>query len=105
MLGIDLLMIIITKMEPEYALKNQMIGVRIDLENRGNEDKRAEILLYVSEKGHSIASNIFDKRDSINTHTTGTIKANTHVSLYVPLKNGILIDRGILSYIVEIKEL
>jgi hypothetical protein len=98
-------MIIITKMEPEYALKNQMIGVKIDLENRGTEDKRAEILLYVSEKGHSIASNIFDKRDSINTHTTGTIKANTHASLYVALKNGILIDRGVLSYIVEIKEL
>jgi|SRR5215475_4921164 len=98
-------MIIISKMEPEYALKNQMIGVKVDLENRGTEDKKAEILLYVSEKGHSITGNLFDKRDSINTHTTEAIKANSHASLYIPLKNGILIDRGILSYILEIKEL
>jgi hypothetical protein len=92
-------------MEPEYALGNQMIGVKIDLVNRGNEDKRVEILLYVSEKGHSIASNIFDKRDSINTHRSDMITSNNQVSIYIPLKSGILIDRGILSYIIEIKEL
>jgi hypothetical protein len=84
-------MIIITKMEPEYALKNQMIGVKIDLVNRGIDDKRVEILLYVSEKGHSITGNI--------------IKPNTQATIYIPLKSGILIDRGVLSYIIELKEL
>lgn len=98
-------LIIITKMEPEYALGNQMIGVKIDLVNRGNEDKRVEILLYVSEKGHSIASNLFDKRDSINTHKSDIIMPNDQASIYMPLKSGILIDRGVISYIIEIKEL
>ena len=98
-------LIIITKMEPEYALGNQMIGVKIDLVNRGKEDKRVEILLYVSEKGHSIASNIFDKRDSINTYKSDIIMPNDQASIYMPLKSGILIDRGVISYIIEIKEL
>jgi hypothetical protein len=98
-------MIIITKMEPEYAQKNQMIGVKIELVNRGINDKRIEILLYVSEKGHSIAGNIFDKRDSINTYKSEIIKPNAQTSIYIPLKSGILIDRGVLSYIIELKEL
>jgi hypothetical protein len=98
-------MIIITKMEPEYAQKNQMIGVKIELVNRGIDDKRIEILLYVSEKGHSITGNIFDKRDSINACKSEIIKPNDQTSIYIPLKSGILIDRGVLSYIIELKEL
>jgi hypothetical protein len=43
-------MIVMTKMEPEYALKNQMIGIKINLENRGDSDKGAEIIVYVSVK-------------------------------------------------------
>jgi hypothetical protein len=98
-------MIVMTRIEPEYALKNQMIGVKIDLENRGNSDKRAEIILYVSEKSHSITDNIFDKRDSLNTHVTEAIGGNKSASVYIPLKNGILVDRGLISYTIEIKEL
>jgi hypothetical protein len=92
-------------MEPQYALKNQMIGIKIDLENRGNSDKRAEIIVYVSEKSRqSIAANIFDKRDSLNTYTTEVISTNKSVDVYVPLKSGILVDRGLISYTIEIKE-
>ena len=98
-------MIVMTRMEPQYALKNQMIGIKIDLENRGNSDKRAEIIVYVSEKSRqSIAANIFDKRDSLNTYTTEVISTNKSVDVYVPLKSGILIDRGLISYTIEIKE-
>ena len=98
-------MIVMTKMEPEYALKNQMIGIKINLENRGDSDKRAEIIVYVSEKSRqSIAANIFDKRDSLNTYTTKTISINESVDVYIPLKNGILVDRGLISYTIEIKE-
>ena len=43
-------MIVMTMMEPEYAVKNQMIGIKIELQNRGNSDRRAEIIVYVSEK-------------------------------------------------------
>jgi hypothetical protein len=92
-------------MEPQYALKNQMIGIKIDLENRGNSDKRAEIIVYVSEKSRqNIAANIFDKRDSLNTYTTEVISTNKSVDVYVPLKSGILVDRGLISYTIEIKE-
>jgi hypothetical protein len=98
-------MIVMTRMEPQYALKNQMIGIKIDLENRGNTDKRAEIIVYVSEKSRqSIAANIFDKRDSLNTYTTEVISTNKSVDVYVPLKSGILVDRGLISYTIEIKE-
>ena len=55
-------MIVMTMMEPEYAVKNQMIGIKIELQNRGNSDRRAEIIVYVSEKSQSITANIFDKR-------------------------------------------
>ena len=94
-----------TRMEPEYTLRNQMIGIKIDLENRGTENKKAEILVFISEKGQSITNNIFDKRDSLNTHITEVIGANKSTSLYIPLKNGILVDRGVISYSIEIKEL
>jgi hypothetical protein len=98
-------MIVMTRMEPQYALKNQMIGIKIDLENRGNSDKRAEIIVYVSEKSRqSVAANIFDKRDSLNTYTTEVISTNKSVDVYVPLKSGILVDRGLISYTIEIKE-
>src|SRR5437763_3416489 len=97
-------MIVMTRMEPQYALRNQMIGIKINLENRGNSDKRAEIIVYVSEKNRSIAANIFDKRDSLNTYTTEVISTNKSVDLYVPLKSGILVDRGLISYTIEIKE-
>jgi hypothetical protein len=100
-----IIMIVLTKLEPEYALKNQMIGVRIDLENTGNTEKRAEILLFVSEKSQHITNNLFDKRDSLNTVKTEVIDRNKSVSLYIPLKNGILVDRGVISYTVELKEL
>ena len=46
-------MIVMTRMEPQYALGNQMIGVKINLENRGDSGKRAEIIVYVSEKNRS----------------------------------------------------
>lgn len=98
-------MIVLTKLEPQYALKNQMIGVKIDLENTGNTEKRAEILVYVSEKSQHITNNIFDKRDSLNTLRTELIDSNKSMSLYIPLKNGILVDRGVISYTVELKEL
>ena len=39
-----------------------MIGIKIELQNRGNSDRRAEIIVYVSEKSQSITANIFDKR-------------------------------------------
>jgi hypothetical protein len=97
-------MIVLTRLEPQYALKNQMIGVKIDLENTGNTEKRAEILVFVSEKSQHITNNIFDKRDSLNTLRTEVIAGNKSVSLYIPLKNGILVERGVISYTVELKE-
>ena len=45
--NIDYTMIVLTKFEPEYALKNQMIGVKIDLENKGNEEKESTSYLYL----------------------------------------------------------
>jgi hypothetical protein len=98
-------MIIMTKVEPDYALKNQLIGLRIDLENRGDKEKKAEILVYVSEKSQRIAHNIFDKRDSLNTFKSEMIGPEKPLSLYIPLKNGILVDRGLISYTIEVKEL
>ena len=99
-------MIVMTRMEPQYALKNQMIGIKIDLENRGNSDKRAEIIVYVSEKSRqSIAANIFDKRDNLNTYRTEVVSTNKSADVYIPLKTGILVDRGIISYTIEIKEI
>src|SRR5437763_6153789 len=100
-----IIMIVLTKLEPEYALKNQMIGVRIDLENTGNTEKRAEILLFVSEKSHHITNNLFDKRDSLNTVKTEIIDRNKSVSLYIPLKNRLLVDRGDRSSTGALKEL
>ena len=98
-------MIVVTKVEPEYALRNQLIGIRLNLQNRGIEEKRAEILVYISEKSQRVANNIFDKRDSLNTLTTEVISADKPASVYVPLKNGILVDRGVISYTIEIKQL
>lgn len=98
-------MIIVTKMEPEYALRNQLIGIRLNLENTGIEEKKAEILVYISEKSQSVTNNIFDKRDSLNTLTTEVISADKPICVYVPLKNGILVDRGVISYTIEIKQL
>lgn len=98
-------MIIVTKMEPEYALRNQLIGIRLNLENTGIEEKKAEILVYISEKSQSVTNNIFDKRDSLNTFTTEVISADKPICVYVPLKNGILVDRGVISYTIEIKQL
>ena len=43
-------MIIVTKVEPEYAMGNQLIGIRLTLENRGTTQKRSEILVFVSEE-------------------------------------------------------
>jgi hypothetical protein len=102
---LKLIMIIVTKVEPEYALRNQLIGIRLNLENRGIEEKRAEILVYISEKSQRVANNIFDKRDSLNTLTTEVINADKPASVYIPLKNGILVDRGVISYTIEIKQL
>ena len=102
---IKLVMIIVTKVEPEYALRNQLIGIKLGLENTGIEDKRAEILVYISEKSQRVADNIFDKRDSLNTITTEVISTDKPASVYVPLKNGILVDRGVISYTIEIKQL
>ena len=102
---IKLVMIIVTKVEPEYALRNQLIGIKLGLENTGVEEKRAEILVYISEKSQRVANNIFDKRDSLNTLTTEVIGADKTASVYVPLKNGILVDRGVISYTIEIKQL
>jgi hypothetical protein len=101
---IKLVMIIVTKVEPEYALRNQLIGIKLGLENTGIEDKRAEILVYISEKSQRVADNIFDKRDSLNTLTT-EVSADKPASVYIPLKNGILVDRGVISYTIEIKQL
>lgn len=98
-------MIVMTMMEPEYAVKNQMIGIKIELQNRGNSDKRAEIIVYVSEKSQSITANIFDKRDSLNKYITEVIGPNKSVVVYIPLKTGILCDRGLVSYTIEIKEI
>ena len=98
-------MIIVTKIEPEYAMGNQLIGIRLTLENRGTTQKRSEILLFVSEKSQRFANNIFDKRDSLNTFTTEMINPNSPADLYMPLKNGILVDRDIVSYTIEIKQL
>lgn len=91
-------------MEPEYALKNQLIGIKLGLENTSIEEKRAEILVYISEKSQCVANNIFDKRDSLNTLTT-VISADKPASVYIPLKNGILVDRGVVSYTIEVKQL
>lgn len=102
---IKLVMIIVTKLEPEYALRNQLIGIKLGLENTGIEEKRAEILVYISEKSQRVANNIFDKRDSLNTLTTEVISADKPASVYIPLKNGILVDRGVISYTIEIKQL
>lgn len=102
---VKLIMIIVTKMEPEYALRNQLIGIRLNLENTGIEEKKAEILVYISEKSQSVTNNIFDKRDSLNTFTTEVISADKPICVYVPLKNGILVDRGVISYTIEIKQL
>jgi hypothetical protein len=105
MIVLNPIMIVVTKVEPEYALRNQLIGIRLNLENRGIEEKRAEILVYISEKSQRVANNIFDKRDSLNTLTTEVISADKAASVYVPLKNGILVDRGVISYTIEIKQL
>ena len=102
---IKLVMIIVTKVEPEYALGNQLIGIKLGLENTGIEDKRAEILVYISEKSQRVADNIFDKRDSLNTLTTEAISPDKPASVYIPLKNGILVERGVISYTIEIKQL
>jgi hypothetical protein len=98
-------MIIVTKVEPEYAMANQLIGIRLTLENRGTTPKRSEILVFISEKSQRFANNIFDKRDSLNTLTTEMINPNSPTDLYMPLKNGILIDRDVVSYTIEIKQL
>ena len=98
-------MIIVTKVEPEYAMGNQLIGIRLTLENRGPTKKRSEILVFVSEKSQRFANNIFDKRDSLNTLTTEMINPNSPTDLYMPLKNGILVDRDVVSYTIEIKQL
>jgi hypothetical protein len=100
-----LVMIIVTKVEPEYALRNQLIGVKVSLENTGIDEKRAEILVYISEKSQRVANNIFDKRESLNTLTTEGISSDKPASVYIPLKNGILVDRGFISYTIEIKQL
>jgi hypothetical protein len=100
-----LVMIIVTKVEPEYALRNQLIGIKVGLENTGIDEKRAEILVYISEKSQRVANNIFDKRESLNTLTTEVISADKPASVYIPLKNGILVDRGFISYTIEIKQL
>jgi hypothetical protein len=98
-------MIVVTKVEPEYALRNQLIGIRLNLENRSSVGKRAEILVFISEKSQRVASNIFDKRESLNTLTTETIGSESAADVYIPLKNGILVDRDVISYTIEIKQL
>jgi hypothetical protein len=75
------------------------------LENRGTTKKRSEILVFVFEKSQRFANNIFDKRDSLNTLTTEMINPNSPTDLYMPLKNGILVDRDVVSYTIEIKQL
>ena len=67
--------------------------------------KKSQLLIFISEKGHSITDNIFDKRDSLNTFTTEIIGIDKTSSIYIPLKNGILVNRGVISYTVEIKEI
>lgn len=48
---LKLIMIIVTKVEPEYALRNQLIGIRLNLENRGIEEKKSRnISVYFGKK-------------------------------------------------------
>ena len=70
-------MIVATKIEPQYTESNEIIGIKLEVQNRSNEDKRAEIVLYVSEKSQSITNNIFKKKDTINIFRTDIIFANS----------------------------
>jgi hypothetical protein len=62
--------------------------------------------VHISEKSEQrVNNNIFDKRDSLDTLTTEVISADKPASVYIPLKNGILADRGVIFYTIEIKQL
>lgn len=98
-------MIVATKIEPQYTESNEIIGITLEVQNRGKEDKRAEIVVYVSEKSQSITDNIFKKKDSINIITTDIILANSSQLIDVQLRKRIILNRGVVLYGVEIKEI
>jgi hypothetical protein len=98
-------MIVATNIEPQYTESNEIIGITLEVQNRGKEDKRAEIVVYVSEKSQSITDNIFKKKDSINIITTDIIPANSSQIIDVQLRKRIILNRGVVLYGVEIKEI
>jgi|SRR6476469_5344629 hypothetical protein len=98
-------MIVATNIEPQYTESNEIIGITLEVQNRGKEDKRAEIVVYVSEKSQSITDNIFKKKDSINIITTDIILANSSQIIDVQLRKRIILNRGVVLYGVEIKEI
>ena len=77
----------------------------LEVQNRSKEYKRAEIVLYVSEKSQSITNNIFKKKDTINIFRTDIILANSSQVINVQLRKRIALKRGVVLYGIEIKEI